>query len=288
MEVVMGVLLTPLIVATLALGTPLPGQPIVQPPVIEIAAPGAIQELELKDGSHVVGRVESIAEGTFVFRTSAGAEMTVAVDAVRSLKVTVGRLVEGELWPADPNPTRLFFAPTGRALKQGEAYFGVYEILLPFIQVGITDRISFGGGTPLIFGGGEHAFWITPKVQIASGKSTAVAAGVLHFFIPDADVGIAYGVVTQGSTDSAASIGAGYAYANGDNRGSPVVMVGGEHRTSRRSKVVTENYWFRGGGLLSAGVRFLGESISADLGLVVPLNAEVFVAVPMVNFVKKF
>lgn len=27
-------------------------------------------------------------------------------------------------WVADPNPTRLFFAPTARALKRGEAYFG--------------------------------------------------------------------------------------------------------------------------------------------------------------------
>jgi energy-converting hydrogenase Eha subunit B len=65
-------------------------------------------------------------------------------------------------------------------------------------------------------------------------------------------------------------------------------MVGGEHRVSRRIKLVTENYVFPDGGLVSGGVRFLGERLSVDLGLVSPVGAGGFVAVPMVNFVWKF
>ena len=217
--------------------------------IIEIPAPDVTQELELNDGSSVIGRVESVGEGRFVFRTTSGVEMTVDVTAVRSLKPVTGDIVNGEFWRADPNPTRLFFAPTGRSLKQGEAYFGVYEVLLPFVQVGITDRISFGAGTPLIFGDFERPFWITPKVQLLERGSTAFAAGVMHFFnIDDANVGIAYGVVTQGSTDSAATIGLGYAYerTGEEDAGSGVLMIGGEHRVSRRVKLVTENYVFKG------------------------------------------
>jgi hypothetical protein len=67
-----------------------------------------------------------------------------------------------------------------------------------------------------------------------------------------------------------------------------VRLRGGEHRVSRRVKLVTENYVFSGGGSGSVGVRFLGERLSADLELVVPLGAGVIVAVPMVNFVWQF
>jgi hypothetical protein len=53
-------------------------------------------------------------------------------------------------------------------LARGQTYLGVYEFLMPFVQIGVTDRVSIGGGTPLLFGfdDGDRPFWITPKVQI--------------------------------------------------------------------------------------------------------------------------
>ena len=140
-------LIVSLLMSTAAVAQPPPAPaPTV---AIEVPAADVLQELELNDGSSVIGRVQSVADGRFVFRASSGVVMTVDITAVRSLKPFTGRIVNGEAWQEDPNPTRLFFAPTGRSLKKGEAYFGVYEILLPFVQVGITDRISIGGGSPL-------------------------------------------------------------------------------------------------------------------------------------------
>ena len=46
----------------------------------------------------------------------------------------------------------------------------------------------------------------------------------------------------------------------------------GVPRRVRRVKVITENYLWRGGGLLTGGVRVLSDRLSADLGLVVPLH----------------
>jgi hypothetical protein len=63
-----------------------------------------------------------------------------------------GRIVRGEFRREDPNGTRLFFGPTGRPLERGQVYLGVFEFMMPFVQVGITNPISVGGGTPLIFG----------------------------------------------------------------------------------------------------------------------------------------
>lgn len=102
-------------------------------------------------------------------------------------------------------------------------------------------------------------------------------------------MGIAYGVTTVGDEDSAVTIGAGYAYETGDGGGGAVVMVGGEHRIHRRLKFITENYLWKGGsGLVSGGVRFIGDRLSADLGLVVPITDDGFFAFPIVNFVWAF
>lgn len=264
---------------------------------VGIPAPDLTQELRLRDGSRLYGRVAAIDGDRIVFRTVSGAEIAIARADILSLGITEGRIVNGEFWPRDDNTTRLFFAPTGRSLPKGQGYFGVFEFLMPFVQVGLTDRVSVGAGTPLIFGiEGGRPFWITPKVQLLDGRRTKLAAGLLHFLNPgnDGDFGIAYGVATVGNGDSAATIGVGYAYARdgGDDEGDGraiVAMVGGERRMSRRVKFITENYVWEGGkGLLSGGVRFLGDRLSADLGLVVPLNAEHFVAFPVVNFVWVF
>ena len=52
--------------------------------------------------------------------------------------------------------------------------------------------------------------------------------------------------------------------------------------------MVSEIYAFQGAGIASAGVRFLGERLSADLGLAVPLGAGEAFVFPVVNFVWKF
>jgi len=210
---------------------------------------------------------------------------------VASADAVPGQVVEGSYWPEDANPTRLFFAPTGRALKRGDAYFGIYDIWMPFVQYGVTDRFSIGGGTPLFLGSGPHPVWFTPKFQIVSAPTTQVSLGVMHFLnVDNASFGVAYAAATKGTTDSAATAGLGWAYARSDHHhaGSAVVMVGGEHRVSRGAKLVTENYFFDGHALLSGGVRIMGERLSADLGLVSPLDANTLFAFPMVNFVWKF
>jgi hypothetical protein len=266
--------------------------PPVLRPAIVVAAPTATQELVLRDGTRAIGRVERVDGAHITFRTTSGAAVEVNQADVVSVRPVTGRVVNGEFLPADPNPTRLFFAPTGRSLRQGEGYVGVYEIMLPFVQVGLTDRISVGAGTPLFFGGGtEHPFWVTPKVQVFNGTSTQAAVGVLHFMnVGHGNLGIAYSVVTHGSADSAVTAGVGYAYDRtyDDHSGAGVVMIGGEHRVSRGVKLVTENYIWRGGGIVVGGVRWLGENLSADFGLAAPIGAGEVIVFPMVNVVWRF
>ncbi len=257
------------------------------------AAEQRLFELKMTDGSTIVGYVEAETPERVVLRTLGGAVIEVARANVISLIEAKGRVVNGQYFREDSNPTRLFFAPTGRSIKKGEGYVGVYEIFLSFVQVGITDRLSIGAGTPLLFGfDGDRPFWVTPKVQVYEGRTASAAVGVLHFLnIEGVNLGIAYAAGTFGTRDDALTVGLGWAYANNNdnNEGSVVVMVGGERRLSRRVKFITENYAFTGGGIASAGFRFLGESFSADIGLFAPLGVgDLLIALPIVNFVWKF
>ena len=96
---------------------------------------GVTDELVLRDGTHAYGRVERVEDGLVTFKTTAGAEIQVRPADIVSVRPVNGTVVAGEFRRADPNPTRLFFGPTARSLKPGTGYVGVYEIVLPFVQV---------------------------------------------------------------------------------------------------------------------------------------------------------
>lgn len=257
------------------------------------AEPTVTHELRLKDGSRMFGRVRAESETDVVFETYSGVTVTMRREQIASLRPVEGQLRNGEFRPADPNDTRLFFGPTGRALPRGQVYFGVYEFLLPFVQVGVTDRISIGGGTPLVFffedEGFDRPFWITPKVQVFGGRRVQASVGAFQGFGGGTSAGIAYGVVTGGSRTGSVTGGLGVAYsADGDR--TVIMMAGGDRQVGRHVKLVTENYvWQSGNGIVSAGVRFFGERLSADVALGVPVGEEMGgFAFPVVNFVYVF
>lgn len=282
---------TLVVLGLMILVSPQPARAQAPAPHAPAAQTGDIEthELILKDGSRLFGRVESETDEQVVFRTQSGATITASRQEIVSLKLVKGRIERGEFVRADAHRSRLFFAPTGRSLEKGQVSVGVFEFIAPFIQVGVTDDFSIGGGTPLVFGieDFDRPFWITPKYRIINSDKVQAALGVLHVFdTSEGDsAGIAYGVGTFGSSDNAITAGAGVAYS-GDSRGG-LVMLGGERRVRRSMKLITENYiWQDGGGILSGGVRFMGERLSADLGLAMPIG-EGFVF-PVVNFVYVF
>ena len=261
-----------------------------EPPVdVQVTPPEQMVELTLRDGSILIGRVVESGD-PLRFVTVSGMEIPVPMANVRAIAQARGTVEEGEYWREDPNRTRLFFGPTARTLPAGQGYFAVYEILMPFLGYGVSDSFILAGGTPLYFGGGgNRPFWVAPKLRVFNSVKTQGAVGVLAVAADDENAGLLYGVVTHGTPKSAFSLGVGYGFANGDLAESPAVMLGGEVRTGRGLKLVTENYLFPGGtGLISLGPRFFGRKLSADLGLVIPLGFGESFAFPLINFVYNF
>jgi hypothetical protein len=264
---------------------------------IASAAPGesqspyvqTVHELLLKDGSRVYGQIERESDTEIVFRTTSGAALTTPRTRIVSLRPVVGRTVRGEFRREDPNSTRLAFGPTARAIPRGQAYLGVYQGLAPFVQVGVTDRFSVGGGTPLIFSVNDwdRPYWVTPKLQVFAGNGNYASVGVLHAFAGDDSAGIGYGVFTKETSGGAFTLGAGAAYSSHGVQ-SAVAMVGGEAPAGRNIKWITENYAWDGAVVSSGGFRFFGEKLAADLVLAIAFTDGSAFAFPVVNFVYRF
>jgi hypothetical protein len=264
---------------------------------LAVAAPGdsrspytrTVYELMLKDGSRVYGQVEGESDTEVVFRTTSGAALTTPRTRIVSLRPVVGRVIRGEFRREDPNGTRLAFGPTGRALARGQTYFGLYQGLVPFVQVGVTDRFSVGAGTPLVFSAGDwdRPYWVTPKLQVYSGSGNYASVGLLHAFAGDEKAGVGYGVFTKETPGGAFTLGAGAAYSP-DGFQSAVAMVGGEAALGRSIKWITENYAWNGTVVSSGGFRFFGEKMAADLVLAFAFTDSSVFAFPVVNFVYRF
>ena len=257
---------------------------------IAVAGPDEVQEVTLAGGANYMGRVV-FAGDPVRFELLSGDVLELAPERIVCLRPVAGTRHEGEFWREDPNDTRLFFGPTGRALGEGDGYFSVVEILMPFLSFGITDRVTVSGGMPLIFTSeGPQLAWLAPKVEVVRSESFRGSLGVLAFFMAgEGSAGVLYGVGTFGSTsDRGVTVGAGWGYSSGDGiDDAPALMLGAEARTGRSTKIITENYFFpaEGFAILSAGPRFFGERLSADLGLAMPVGSgvELFVF-PLVNF----
>lgn len=266
--------------------------------------PARTHVLHTRDGSTLVGHVVAEMADSIRFE-SLGVVFTVSRAQVQSLDTL---RVETEPSTAhygyrDPNRTRLFFAPTGRMLSKGEGYFSDSYILLAGVAAGVTSNFTMGGGMSLIPSDNpqNNVFYLTPKVGVVDTPNFALATGALIGFAGfdvidsrDRSFGILYGVGTFGPEDHHLDVGAGWGYAGGKISANPAIMVGGATRISRRLALLTENYFapsVSDNGLVSYGMRFLGNDISVDLAFANAVGANttfLFPGVPYVAFAVKF
>lgn len=259
----------------------------------------SLQEMRRANGTREIGRVVAERGDTVVFETITG-ELVEGRRRFVRIRPVRGRMVEGEFWAEDRHTTRLFFAPTGRTLREGTGYAGFFFVL-PFVGYGATDGVTLAGGVPFVGSLEETPFWIAPKVRVLDRPAAQVSTGVFAIHVPGQGDeycepecgelrgaswnGIAYGVGTFGNSDDALHAGAGVMFG-GDGPRLPV-MVGGERRVSRRNKLITENWLIPGeGGAASLGVRRLGESWTVDYGLMFVFGdgAEEVPYFPIVSF----
>jgi hypothetical protein len=274
-----------------------------------------IYEVRLQDGSVLYARVVAAEPQRIELETTAGVRLQVGRAQIRSASPVRGTVQpDGMVWPEDPNSTRLFFGPTGRALRQGDGYVGAFELFLPFVAVGLTDWITIAAGTPIIPEVIGRVAYLAPRIQVVRTERVQLSSGVLAFVdLTDEGgedpntLGILYGAGTFGTRDHALSVGAGWGFFGSDIESRPAFMLGGEARLNRRVKLISENYLvsyrterydyptgtYRDDteylGLMGAGIRIFGERLAGDLGLGFGVGeADFGCCLPLVNFVYNF
>lgn len=233
--------------------------------VPDLPAPGdSLYEIRLVDGTRIVGRIAQVDQARAILTLPDGDRLHIDRTQVRQVRPARGRIVNGRFWRDDPGRTRLFFAATGRSLGPREAYINAHFVTRigaagAIGEFGIAPRVMIGAGMPFLIpeGGG---FYFAPKVQVIRRSKLQVALGALAF-IPYT---VAYGVGTFGDADDALSAGLSVVYWDG--RSWTTAIVGGEMRVGRL-KLITENHFFAGGGIVSGGVRLIGDPLVAEVAI---------------------
>lgn len=258
-----------------------------RPPATPDAGPDTtrIVSLRLLGGGTLEGRV--LARGdTLTLRLLSGDTLRVARERIVGEETLEGSVVDGEYWPADPNRTSLFVGPTARTLPQGRGYMASYELFFPLAGVGVTDHFTLAGGVPLVGALLDQGlFYVAPKVRFpGTPAGLDLAVGGLAFVAPeDGTVGVVYGVATVGDRDRSLTVGAMHGWVD-DDWGEFFGMLGGEARVARRVKLIGESYFSSEAGLIMAGPRFFTDRLSADLGVLIPVDDGFETLLPMVNF----
>ena len=254
-----------------------------------------IVQLVLTDGSRLVGQVIEVTPTTIRFASQFGETVIPRAVVAKVNESDADASHQGEFWPEDPSRTRLFFAPTARMLRQGEAYFADAYIFFPSMQYGITDALSIGAGLSLIPGLGidRQLYYITPKLAVYSAPRAQLSVGALIAggrLFDQNPFGIGYAVGTFGGEDGSLTTGIGYGFSGGTTSSSAVLLLGGSQRVSRGLALVTENYLFTGRNstsLLSGGLRMMGEKLSVDFAAFIAPTTSTTI-VPYVAFVYKY
>ena len=257
-------------------------------------SPGDTVRIETTDGSELIGKIVKKDDAYLHLETLSGLEIKIPAGTISAIQNVTGQIEGGMYMNPDPNNTRLFLGPTGRTLKKGRGYFSAYEIFFPSLGYGINDYITMAGGMTLFPGSDVQIIYVNPKIRLYRDDSFAVATGASLVFPTTFDGSSALFnlTATYGSDNSALTVSAMVPMDSDNDFKNPILMIGGEVRISRKIKLITEN-WMSiefDSAILSAGVRFFGQSLAADLGFFYITGSDLsgFPFLPWIGFAYNF
>lgn len=253
----------------------------------------SLKTIVLKDGSELIGHIRDEDTLKIKFETLSGTMVDIKRNQIKTIVNERSDYFIGD----DPNKTRLFFAPTGRNLKQGTGYFSVTELFFPTIAFGITDFFTAAGGISIVPGLDAQIYYLNGKARILHIKNLDLSAGLLYTNATSNDesgLTVPYAVGTYGTNNSSLSLGVGISLQRLDGDESsgsyPMFMLGGETKLSYSVKLISEN-WIptepESVKFFSLGVRFFGKRLAGDFGLVLIIdeNGETIGGWPLIPWI---
>ena len=162
-----------------------------------------------------------------------------------------------------PSDSRIMACPTGRTLPKGQWYVADYELVLPHIAVGLTDRIMVWGGGTLPVGDDDFFPFEGFKVQLLRTKHVAAAGGWVGFGLS----GLGFMVATLGPPSGSVTLGLSYDRSSEAHQQIGWVM-GAAHDIGHDMQAMIELHSDERKrlGVIGLGLRFRRKRIALDLG----------------------
>ncbi len=261
------------------------------------AAPAPVQALVVtKDGQKFRGKVVSQDAAGVTLELEGGARVTVPAASIE--RIEVAKPGKAQVWSPDPNRTRYLYSQSGFMLKQGQGYISQTELLVTSVAFGVTDFLTLGLGTsiPFLFVHDGANLVGTAKLGFDASEYVHLAGGAQAIWLPGVEAGttagLLFGTVTVGTPDAHLGLSGGPLFVAGheaNNLGDVVLSLSGNVRVSEGIALVSENWvlpnseW---GFALSGAVRFIGERLGVDAGLVFVQG--VSVPIPWIDFTFTF
>jgi hypothetical protein len=117
--------------------------------------------ISLDNGEQYSGKFIRRDGESIVIQSSAG-EFSLLISKIKSIRIDN---YEGKYSFANPSDTRYFFGPSAIPLDKGKGYYQNIFLLFNFVNYGITENFSIGGGLEFIstFSAGQPIWFLTPK-----------------------------------------------------------------------------------------------------------------------------
>jgi hypothetical protein len=264
-------------------------------------------QIILNDGSTISGRLLSMTETEVVIQSGSMGEVRLQRSNIKSLTQvsSIDEKATG-IWFANPNPTKYLLGSSAIPLEKNKGYYQNTWVFINSFCYAFTNNLSISGGFEILSimaeGEGPFAFYINPKVSFKVADNFYAGGTILYAnTIKTTDdfggLGTLNGFATYGNKNNNITGALGWGYADGEFSSKPVISISGMTRVSRRIALVSENWIIPevgpdGGyyGILSYGIRFLGEKTSIDLAFInnPDIAKEIIIGIPWLDFVINF
>lgn len=241
-------------------------------------------------GEEYTGEILS-QDSNYIILQSKNGELKLLKTKIQSMQESS---YSGDFEFENPNMTRYLFGPSAIPLKKGKGYYQNVLVTFNFVNYGLTDNISIGGGFEFISTiSGEPIWFLTPKVSHSLNEKNHIGVGVFTAGLSTYGYGtLMYGVYTRGTGEANITIGAGYGLFDGDISNSPILTFSGFKRLTNGLALTSENYIgtsTSSGYFGIHGIRFISRRNSFDIGgMVIPGSGLKIPIIPYASFVRSF
>jgi len=217
--------------------------------------------VKLENGEEYRGIVILENDGEMVLSTDS-TEVTIKTAQIKKTKKDNEWKYEGRYDYTNPNKTRYFFNSNAIPLEKKEGYFQNIYGGMNFVNYGLTDHISIGGGLELFSSFNGSAIWfLSPKVGFSATKNIHFSTSVFLGGIGDETFMLYYGAVTFGNSDF--NITTGIGSGNLTESFIPAYNVSFMYRLNNKLSLMSENYFFHHSREISYS--FLGFTINRNI-----------------------